>query len=78
MDTPCANPECDEIIYRSTLDKDLGWYVTDGSTYGTGGSRGKYAHSQECAEKLANNDELWQLALDFKRKRITMDDIMSA
>lgn len=57
--TPCRNPNCDEIIYRDTLDKDLGYRVSDGNN-------ARYTCSMECGATLVEFDELWELALDHK------------
>lgn len=46
----CSNPECDEVIYRDTLDKDDA-YVLDSVP-------GKFFHSQSCAATVLYSDRL--------------------
>ncbi len=58
--TACRNPECDEIIYRDTLDKDLGYRVSDGAN-------ARYTCSIACGQVLCNNDEFWSLALEYRK-----------
>ena len=57
--TACRNPNCDEIIYRDTLDKDLGYRVSDGK-------EARYTCSMECGASLVDSDELWGMALEYK------------
>lgn len=59
MTRNCDNPECEEVIYRDTLDKDLGYRVSDGKN-------ARYTCSMECGATLVESDELWELALDHK------------
>lgn len=64
--TACRNPDCDEIIYRDTLDKDLGYRVSDGKN-------ARYTCSMECGAKLVESDVDWELALHYKSTFPRMD-----
>lgn len=44
MTRNCDNPECDEVIYRDTLDKDIAYRVED--------AKPKFVCSIECANEV--------------------------
>lgn len=46
MTRNCDNPECEEVIYRDTLDKDIAYRVE--------GAKPKFVCSIECVEVLDN------------------------
>lgn len=47
MTRNCDNPECDEVIYRDTLDKDIAYRVE--------GVQPKFTCSIECANEVSAN-----------------------
>lgn len=56
----CAHPNCDNVIYRDTIDKDDAWRVSDGAI-------ARYVCDMGEAHELADSNLYWDMALGYRK-----------